>query len=70
MIIEAKDGQVDSGSARKSAVRAPPARSRCVSRSYAPSRWSLATSSSKSAPPNSALSPSGVQPWSWCSAPG
>lgn len=30
MIVEAEDVQVDSGSARKSAVRAPPARSRCV----------------------------------------
>lgn len=72
MIIEAEDVQVDSGSARKSAVRAPPARSRCVSHSCAASRLSLATSSSKSAPPfsNSALRPSNVQPWSWCSAPG
>lgn len=63
MIIEAEDVQVHSGSARKSAIRVPPARSRCVSRSCAPSRLSLATSSSKSAPPfsNSALSPSGVR---------
>lgn len=36
MIIEAEDVQVESGSARKSDVRAPPARSRCVSLNFSP----------------------------------